>query len=69
MFVVSLLVLLSFALGPHPMALVFYGYEVAGLLVAGGVAALVTRDGRSTWQEGVVLLAAYAALGVVFALA
>jgi len=69
MFVVSLLVLLSFALGPHPMALVFNGYEVAGLLVAGAVAALVTRDGRSTWQEGVVLLAAYAALGVVFVLA
>ena len=46
MFVVSLLVLLSFAIGPHPMALVFNGYEVAALLAAGAVAALVTRDGR-----------------------
>jgi Ca2+:H+ antiporter len=69
MFVVSLLVLLSFVVGPHPMALVFNGYEIAGLLMAGAVAALVTRDGRSTWQEGVVLLVAYAGLGVLFALA
>ena len=69
MFVTPLLVLLSFALGPHPMALVFNGYEVAALISAAVIARIVVRGGQSTRLEGAVLLAVYCALAVVFALA
>ena len=69
MFVTPLLVLLSFVLGPYPMALVFNGYEVAALLAAGTMAVLVTLGPRSTWRQGAALLAVYVALGVVFELA
>ena len=69
MFLVPALVLLSFVVGPHPMALVFNGYEVAALISAAVIARIVVRGGQSTRLEGVVLLAVYCALGVVFALA
>ena len=69
MFVTPLLVVVSFVIGPHPMALVFSGYEVAALLAAGVMGVLVTRGPRSTWRQGVALLAVYAALGVAFAAA
>ncbi len=69
MFVTPLLVLLSLALGPRTMALVFNGYEVAALLAAGAMAVAVTWGPWSTWRQGAALLAVYAALGVVFALA
>src|SRR5207302_623767 len=43
--------------------------EVAGLLVAGAVAAFVQRGGGWRWQVRVVLLAGYGALGVGFVVA
>src|SRR5204863_4685007 len=49
LFVAPLLVLLSFVFGPDPMALVFNGYELGGLLFAVLVANLVTQDGESNW--------------------
>jgi Ca2+:H+ antiporter len=66
LFVGPLLVLLSFVFGPNPMALVFNGYELGGLLFAVLIANLVTHDGESNWFEGVQLLALYAVLGLVF---
>jgi Ca2+:H+ antiporter len=66
LFVAPLLVLLSFVVGPEPMALVFNGYELGGLLFAVLIANLVTQEGESNWFEGVQLLALYAVLGLVF---
>src|SRR5918996_591428 len=66
LFVAPVLVLLSFVLGPAPMALVFNGYELGGLLFAVLIANLVTQEGESNWFEGVQLLALYAVLGLVF---
>jgi Ca2+:H+ antiporter len=66
LFVAPVLVLLSFFVGPGPMALVFNGYELAALLLASLVTLAVTSDGESTWFEGVQLLALYAVLGLVF---
>jgi Ca2+:H+ antiporter len=66
LFVAPLLVLTSFVVGDHPMALVFNGYELGALLFAVLIANLVTQDGESNWFEGVQLLALYAVLGLVF---
>jgi Ca2+:H+ antiporter len=69
LFVAPVLVLLSFAIGPEPMALVFNGYELGGLVFAVLIANFLTQDGESNWFEGVQLLALYAVLGIVFFLA
>lgn len=66
LFVAPVLVLLSFVIGPHPMPLVFNGFELAGLLIALITANLITADGRSTWFEGLQLLSLYAVIGVAF---
>jgi Ca2+:H+ antiporter len=66
LFVAPVLVLLSFVVGPYPMALVFNGYELAGLIAAVLVANFLASEGESTWFEGVQLLALYAVLGLVF---
>jgi Ca2+:H+ antiporter len=66
LFVGPALVLASFVIGPHPMALVFNGFEVGALLFAVLVANLVTRDGESNWFEGLQLLGLYAILGIAF---
>ena len=69
MFLVPVLVVLSFVFGPHPMSLVFNGYEIVALLLTGLVVVGVVRGGESTRAEGVALLGLYAALGVAFLLA
>ena len=66
LFVAPVLVLLSFVVGPNPLALVFNGYELGGLLFAVLIANFLTQDGESNWFEGVQLLALYAVLGLVF---
>jgi Ca2+:H+ antiporter len=66
LFVAPVLVLLSFLIGPNPMALVFNGFELGAVLLAILIAIHVTHDGESTWYEGFQLLATYAVLGVVF---
>jgi Ca2+:H+ antiporter len=66
LFVAPVLVLLSFAIGPNPMALVFNGFELGAVFLAIMIANHVTQDGESTWYEGLQLLAVYAVLGVVF---
>ncbi|MGZ4268860.1 MAG: calcium/proton exchanger [Solirubrobacteraceae bacterium] len=66
LFVAPVLVLLSFVIGPAPMALVFNGFELGGILLAILIANHVTSEGESTWYEGVQLLAVYAVLAVTF---
>jgi Ca2+:H+ antiporter len=66
LFVAPVLVLASYFLGPHPLALVFNGFELGGLLLAILIANYVTQDGESTWFEGVQLLAVYLVLGLAF---
>jgi Ca2+:H+ antiporter len=69
LFVMPVLVLLSFVVGPQPLTLVFNGYEIGGLLSAVLVASFVTQEGESTWFEGVQLLSVYAVITLVFAFA
>jgi Ca2+:H+ antiporter len=69
LFVAPVLVLLSFVLGPHPMGLVFNGFELAAVLLAAIVANQVTQEGESTWYEGVQLLALYLVLALAFGFA
>jgi Ca2+:H+ antiporter len=66
LFVAPLLVLLSFAFGPGPLALVFNGYELGAMLLAVLIANFITQDGESNWFEGAQLLAVYAVFGLVF---
>jgi Ca2+:H+ antiporter len=66
LFAVPLLVLTSFILGPHPMALVLNGFELGAILLAVMIANHVTNEGESTWYEGIQLLSVYAVLGVAF---
>jgi Ca2+:H+ antiporter len=66
LFVAPVLVLLSFVVGEHPMALVFNGYELGALLFAVLIGNLVTQEGESNWFEGVQLLSLYAVFGLVF---
>ena len=66
LFVAPILVLLSFVIGPEPMALVFNGFELGAVIVAVLIAAYVTQEGESNWFEGVQLLAVYAVLALAF---
>ena len=66
LFVAPVLVIASFFIGPHPMALVFNGFELGAVLLAVLIANYVTQDGRSNWFEGVQLLAIYLILGITF---
>jgi len=66
LFAAPLLVLCSFFIGPHPMALVFNGFELAAIILAIMIANHVTNEGESTWFEGLQLLAVYAVLALAF---
>jgi Ca2+:H+ antiporter len=66
LFAAPVLVLVSFFVGPNPMALVFNGFELGAVFLAILIANHVTHDGESTWYEGLQLLAVYTVLGVVF---
>jgi Ca2+:H+ antiporter len=64
--VAPLLVILSHFVGPQPMDLVFTPAEVLAVVVAVIITAQVASDGESNWLEGVLLLALYVILAVVF---
>jgi Ca2+:H+ antiporter len=66
LFVAPVLVVLSFVVGPTPMALVFNGYEIGAMVFAVLIANFVTQEGETNWFEGVQLLALYVVLGLVF---
>src|SRR5215207_1740281 len=69
LFAAPVLVLCSFFLGPHPLALVFNGFELGGILLAIIVANHVTSEGESTWFEGLQLLAVYLIFVLAFGFA
>jgi Ca2+:H+ antiporter len=69
LFVTPVLVLAGFLVGPAPLPLVFNGYELGGVVLAILIAHYATHEGVSTWFEGVMLLAVYTTLVIVFALA
>jgi Ca2+:H+ antiporter len=66
LFVMPVLVLLSFVMGPFPLAMEFSSIEIGAVLLAVLIAAYVTQEGESTWFEGVQLLAVYVTLAIVF---
>jgi Ca2+:H+ antiporter len=66
LFAAPVLVILSFFIGPFPMALVFNGLELGAIFMAILIANQVTQEGESTWFEGLQLLAVYVVLGLVF---
>ena len=66
LFVMPVLVLLSFVMGPFPLAMEFSSIEIGAVLLSVLIAAYVTQEGESTWFEGVQLLAVYATLGIIF---
>jgi Ca2+:H+ antiporter len=66
LFVVPVLIIASFVIGPHPMAFVLNGFELGGVFLAVLIANHVTNEGESTWFEGVQLLAVYLVLVITF---
>jgi Ca2+:H+ antiporter len=66
LFVAPVLVFASYFIGPHPLALVFNGFELGAIVIAILIANYVTQDGESTWFEGVQLLAVYLVFGIAF---
>jgi len=69
LFAAPVLVVCSFFLGPHPMALVFNGFELGAVLLAVIIANHVTNEGESNWYEGLQLLSVYVVLGLAFVFA
>ncbi|AEI42438.1 calcium/proton exchanger [Paenibacillus mucilaginosus] len=65
LFVAPLLVLLSLFFG-NPMDLVFTTYELVAIGVAAFIASSISRDGNTTWYEGVLLLVVYLIIGIAF---
>ena len=49
-----------------PLDLHFTTLEVAAVVLAVGVVALVSQDGETHWMEGVMLLGVYAILALAF---
>jgi Ca2+:H+ antiporter len=66
LFVAPVLVIASYVLGPHPMALVLNGFELGAVFIAVLIANQVTQEGESTWYEGLQLLMTYVVVGVAF---
>jgi Ca2+:H+ antiporter len=69
LFVGPLLVVISFFVGPEPLALVFNGFELGAVILAVIIAGHITSQGESTWFEGLMLLALYAVLVASFGFA
>jgi Ca2+:H+ antiporter len=59
LFVAPVLVLLSYALSPQPLQLLFPRQLVGAIFIAVIVGAVVTGDGRANWFKGVQLVAVY----------
>jgi Ca2+:H+ antiporter len=66
LFVAPALVILSHFIGPRSMDLVFTPAEVLAVFLAVLITSQISSDGESNWLEGVLLLAVYLILAVVF---
>ncbi|WP_442603875.1 calcium/proton exchanger [Paenibacillus sp. KN14-4R] len=65
LFVAPVLVFISFFLG-NTMDIVFEMYELIAIAVAVFITKSISQDGTTNWFEGVLLLAVYGILGVLF---
>ncbi len=66
LFVAPVLVIVSHFIGPMPMDLVFTRAEVLAVFVSVLITSQIASDGESNWLEGVLLLAVYLILAMVF---
>ncbi len=66
LFVAPVLVLLSHFVAPEPMDLIFTLPEVIAVGLAVAITSQIADDGESNWLEGVLLLAVYTILGILF---
>lgn len=66
LFIAPVLVALSHFIGPQPMDLVFTPAEVLAIFLAVLISGQIASDGESNWLEGVLLLAVYLILAIVF---
>lgn len=66
LFVAPVLVAVSYIMGPQPMDLVFTPAEVLAIFVSVLISGHIASDGESNWLEGVLLLAVYLILAIVF---
>ncbi|WP_274650488.1 calcium/proton exchanger [Paenibacillus humicola] len=65
LFVAPVLIFVS-ALFGETMNIVFSTVELAAIAVAVFIATSISRDGRTNWYEGALLIAVYAILGLAF---
>jgi Ca2+:H+ antiporter len=65
LFVAPALVFISLLVG-HPMDFIFSPFEVAAVGVSVLLVALISRDGRSNWLEGLQLVATYVVIAISF---
>ena len=65
LFVAPLLVLIGLVIG-QPMDLVFHPLEIAAVVAAVGISALIALDGESNWLEGALLVIIYIILAGSF---
>jgi Ca2+:H+ antiporter len=66
LFVAPLLVIVSYAIAPNPMDLVFTRGELIAVILATFVLSQAVADGSSTWFKGIQLLAVYTIIGIAF---
>lgn len=66
LFVAPVLLLLSYAIAPHPMDLLFSVFEIVAIVVSVLSIGFIAHDGETHWMEGVQLLAVYLILGLGF---
>ncbi|GIP32916.1 calcium/proton exchanger [Paenibacillus sp. J2TS4] len=65
LFVAPILVFVSYIMG-EAMNFVFTVHELAAIAVSVVIAVAISKDGRTSWYEGVLLLAVYLILGMAF---
>jgi len=66
LFVVPVLFLASWVVGPGPMNLVFNGYELAAIFLSVIISIATTGKGRSNWFEGLQMIAVYIIVAITF---
>src|SRR6266545_1095840 len=66
LFVAPALVLMSYAVAPHPLELSFGRAELGSLFLAVLIGALVSADGRANWYKGMQLITVYVIMAFLF---
>ena len=66
LFVAPVLVLLSYAVAPHPLELSFGRAEMGSLFLAVLIGAIISGDGRANWYKGVQLITVYTIIAFLF---